>query len=72
VPAGISQLPNVWSPWWWVFTSARGRPGATEATAASSARLRASVEVVSTSSPLPSGPTTTPVLLIIQLPSGWM
>jgi hypothetical protein len=52
-------------------TSARGAPEPMVATAASSARLRASVDVVSTMTSSPARPVTTPVLLIIQLPSGW-
>ena len=49
VVGGKNPLPYVWSGWWWVLTAILGAPGATWATSASRARLRFSVEVVSTS-----------------------
>ena len=71
VDAGRNPLPYVWSGWWWVFTAIRGPRSATPATSASRARLRFSVDVVSTSRASPDPSVTTPQLLTIQPPSGW-
>jgi hypothetical protein len=65
-----SALPQVWSPWWWVLTSVRTGAEVTEAMASMKARVRRSVAQESTAM-TPWEPTTKPVLLIHQVPSGW-
>jgi hypothetical protein len=71
VARGSRQLPYVWSPWWWVLTSVRTGSPVTSATAARYARVRRSVEQVSMLI-TPPPPAMKPVLLMYQLPSGWM
>ncbi len=41
-------LPNVWSPWWWVFIRVRTGAELTDAMASRNARVRRSVEQEST------------------------
>jgi hypothetical protein len=64
-------LPNVWSPWWCVLISVRTGCGVTPAIADRYARVLRSVEHASTLT-TPRAPTRKPVLLIHQVPSGWM
>jgi hypothetical protein len=71
VAGWVRELPWVWSPWWWVLTRTRRGAGDTSATAARNARVRRSVAQVSMAT-TPSSATTKPVLLIHQVPSGWM
>jgi hypothetical protein len=66
--AASSQLPWVWSPWWWVLISVRTGALDTLSMAVRKARLRRSVKHVSMAV-TPSAPTTKPVLLSPQLPS---
>jgi hypothetical protein len=71
-PSATSELPWVWSPWWWVFTSVRTGSGVTASMAERKPRVRRSVEHVSTATTrAASRSTRKPVLLIHHDPSGW-
>ncbi len=70
VASGKSQLPNVWSPWWWVLTSVVIGRSLTLPIASRKALVRRSVEQASMTT-TPRRPARNPVLLIHQLPSGW-
>ncbi len=69
VAPGSQALPAVWSGWLCVLTRVCTGPGDTVRRAAANARVRRSVEQVSTAT-VPDRPTSIPVLLIIQPPSG--